>query len=69
MALFIPFATDRATFFAGITSLIIAILIAFFEIFGISSLWIMTLSLLGGVIVGIVISYIDNKLTIKKLDL
>ncbi|WP_332456234.1 sodium:solute symporter family transporter [Petrimonas sp.] len=33
MALFIPFATDRATFFAGITSLIIAILIAFFEIF------------------------------------
>lgn len=69
LALFIPFATDRATFFAGITSLIIAILIAFFEIFGISSLWIMTLSLLGGIIVGIMISYIDNKLTIKKLGL
>ncbi len=69
MALFIPFATDKATSLAGITSLIIAILIAFFEIFGISSLWIMTLSLLGGIIVGTMISYIDNKRTIKRSDL
>ena len=65
MALFIPFATDRATVLAGIISLMIAVSISFFGIFGISSLWIMTLSLVGGIIFGILISYIENKITIK----
>ena len=66
MALFVPFATDRATALAGIFSLIIAVFIAFFEIFGISSLWIMTLSLLGGVMFGVVFSYIEVKITSKN---
>lgn len=69
MALFVPFATDRATTLAGIFSLIIAILIAFFELFGISSLWIMTLSLLGGTTFGVVFSYIELKITSKKENL
>ena len=69
MALFVPFATDRATTLAGIFSLIIAILIAFFELFGISSLWIMTLSLLGGITFGVVFSYIELKITSKKENL
>lgn len=68
MVLFIPFATDRATVLAGVISLMIAIAISFFEIFDISSLWIMTLSLIGGIITGIVISYI-GKMTIKKINL
>lgn len=63
MALFIPFATDKATTLAGIVSLIIAILISFFGIFGISSLWIMTLSLLVGSTVGVVLSYVESKVT------
>ncbi|MDD3967310.1 MAG: sodium/solute symporter [Proteiniphilum sp.] len=66
MAMFIPFATDRATFVAGISSLVIAALIAFLEIFGISTLWIMTLSLLGGVIIGILLSYLDTKIFKQK---
>lgn len=66
MALFVPFATDRATALAGLFSLIIAIFIAFFEMFGISSLWIMTLSLLGGIILGVLFSYMEVKISIKK---
>lgn len=61
MALFVPFATDRSTVWAGVSSLVIAILIAFFEIFGISSLWITPLSLLWGTIVGILLGYLDKK--------
>lgn len=63
MALFIPFATDRATTLAGIVSLLVAILISFFGIFGISSLWIMTLSLLVGSTVGVLFSYVESKVT------
>jgi len=66
MALFVPYATDRSSIFAGIFSLIIAILIAFFNLFGISSLWVTTFSLVGGIILGISLSYLTNKWTIKR---
>jgi SSS family solute:Na+ symporter len=61
MALFIPFATTRATFLAGLVSIFIAVGIAFFEIFGITVLWIMPISLVSGIFVGIILSYLDRK--------
>lgn len=60
MALFIPFATTRATFFAGLASIFIAIAIAFYEIFGITVLWIMPVSLICGIFIGILLSYFDR---------
>lgn len=69
LALFVPFSTDKSTTIAGILSLVIAILIAFFEIFGISSLWIMTLSLVGGILIGVILSSIENKINNKKASI
>lgn len=63
MAFFVPKATDRSTVFSGIISLLIAILIAFFELFGISSLWVITFSLIGGVLSGVIINYVEHKWT------
>lgn len=59
MALYVPFATERGTFIAGLSSIIFAIAIAFFEIMGIKSLWIMTASLIFGIVMGVVASRID----------
>lgn len=56
MALFIPGATDRGTFFAGIFSLIVAILIAFYGLFSLSVLMIMPVALIAGILAGIVLS-------------
>ena len=67
MALFIPFATNRATIIAGILSLVTAILIAFFEIFNIKVLWVMPAALIVGIIVGVSLSYIENRLLTKNL--
>jgi hypothetical protein len=66
MALFVPYATDRSSVLAGVFSLAIAILIAFFELFGISSLWVTTFSLVGGITLGVLLSFIDNLLIIKR---
>lgn len=66
MALFVPYATDRSSVLAGVFSLAIAILIAFFELFGISSLWVTTFSLVGGITLGVLLSFIDNRLIIKR---
>lgn len=60
MALFVPFATERATFVAGIFSIGIAVAIAFWAVGGITVLWIMPLSLAGGIIAGVILSYLDN---------
>ncbi|MCO5237991.1 MAG: sodium/solute symporter [Chitinophagaceae bacterium] len=62
MALFVPFATGRATFWAGIISVAIAIAVAFWGVFGITVLWIMPVSLAAGIIAGIVLSYADRLL-------
>ena len=62
MALFIPFATNRATIIAGLLSLLTAILIAFFELFGIKVLWIMPMALVVGISVGVILSFIEVKL-------
>ncbi len=66
MALFVPFATGRATFLAGIFSVAIAIAVAFWNIFGITVLWIMPVSLLTGVVAGVILSYADRLLFCSK---
>ncbi|MEL7588815.1 MAG: hypothetical protein AAGU19_19035 [Prolixibacteraceae bacterium] len=65
MALFIPFATLNATLAAGVVSTVVAILIAFFEIFGLKVLWIGPVSFAAGISVGIFFSFIETKLNIK----
>lgn len=62
MALFVPFATNRATIVGGIVSLITAILIAFFNIFGITVTWIMPCALVVGIAVSTLGSWIERKL-------
>lgn len=67
MALFIPFATNRGTVVGGIFSLLVAILIAFFEIFNIKVLWIMPAALIAGIVVATLFSYVESQLlTLKK---
>lgn len=61
MALFIPFSTDRGAMAGGVISLIVAVMIAFFEIFGVKSLWIMPASLITGITSGIVLSFVETK--------
>lgn len=62
MALFVPFATGRATFWAGIISVAVAIAVAFWGAFGITVLWIMPASLVTGIVAGVVLSYADRLL-------
>ncbi len=50
MALFVPGSTDRGTFFGGLFSLLVAILIAFFGLFNLSVLTIMPVSLVAGIL-------------------
>lgn len=69
MALFIPFATNRATVIAGLLSLVTAILIAFFEIFNIKVLWIMPAALIVGIVTGILLSYLETYLLTKIRNL
>lgn len=61
MALFIPFATARGTFIGGIASTLIAVAIAFFGFLGIEIFFIIIISLLTGIIVGVIFSYLDHK--------
>jgi SSS family solute:Na+ symporter len=56
----VSFATERGTFLGGIISIVVAISIAFFELFGISVLWIMPSSLIAGVAGGILFSLLDR---------
>lgn len=66
MALFVPYATDRISVLAGVFSLAIAVLVAFFELFGISSLWVTTFSLICGILVGVLLSYIKKLISSKN---
>lgn len=61
MALFVPFATARGTFIAGVASTLIAIAIAFFGFMGIEVFFIIIVSLFTGIVAGVVCSYIDHK--------
>lgn len=59
MALFVPFATERATFLGGLIAIGVAVAIAFWGIFGITVLWIMPASLTVGIISAVILSYLD----------
>ena len=66
MALFIPFSTERGTLIAGLSSVFFAMGIAYFEFMGIKSLWIMTASLIFGIVVGVIASYVEVLLLRKR---
>lgn len=61
MALLVPFARQKATMIAGLVSAVIAILIAFFEAFGLGMLWIMPVSFVAGIASGILLSLFETK--------
>lgn len=60
MTFFIPFATEKGTFWGSIIAIIFAIAVAFFQLLGITVLWIMPLSLLVGILSAVIFSLIDN---------
>lgn len=66
MALFVPFATARGTFWGGIIAIAVAIAIAFWGVLGITVLWIMPMSLVTGILSALVLSYLDTVLIKKK---
>ena len=59
MALFVPFSTIKGTFIAGLSSIIFAMSIAFGEFMGIKTLWIMPASLIFGIVVGVIASFVE----------
>lgn len=66
LALFVPFATNRGTVAAGLLSLLAAVLIAFFGIFGISVLWIMPCALIVGIVSGVLFGYVETRWQSRK---
>lgn len=62
LALFVPFATSRGTFIGGIASVVIAVAIAFFDFLGLNIYFITITSLVVGVVIGVLCSFIDNKI-------
>ena len=60
MAMYVPFATEKGTFIAGIASILFAMAVAFSEFMGIKSLWIMPASLIAGVLSGMAVSGLDH---------
>src|SRR5690606_30215123 len=60
MALFIPGATERGTFWGGLFSLLIAVWTAFFGLFDLSVLTIMPFSFIAGIIMSGVLSGLDR---------
>lgn len=67
-ALFIPFATQTATIIGGMLSVVTAIAIAFFEIFGLQVLWIMPVAFIVGIFTACIISAFE-KFVFKNLNL
>jgi len=62
MALFVPFATARGTFWGGIGSVVVAVAVAFYKVMGIEVLFIMPVSLFVGVLLGVILSWIDHRI-------
>jgi len=62
MALFVSFATERGTFWGGIFSIVAAVAVAFYEVLGITVLWIMSTSLVAGIIAAVLLSLLDRQL-------
>jgi SSS family solute:Na+ symporter len=64
MALFVPFSTTIGTISGGVVSILVACGIAFFGLLGITVFWILPMSLLVGVVAGVLVSYIETKIII-----
>ena len=60
MALFVPWATSRGTVAGGLFAMLVAVLIAFVGIFGITALWIMPVALVSGVLSSMLFSLLDR---------
>lgn len=60
MALFVPFATERGTFWGGIIAVVVAVAIAFWGVFGITVLWIMPTALVSGIGSAVILSYLQS---------
>ena len=60
MALFVPWATSRGTVAGGLFAMLVAVLIAFVGIFGITALWIMPVALVSGVLSSMLFSLLNR---------
>ncbi|WP_283637687.1 sodium:solute symporter family transporter, partial [Alistipes indistinctus] len=60
MARFVPWATSRGTVAGGLFAMLVAVLIAFVGIFGITALWIMPVALVSGVLSSMLFSLLDR---------
>lgn len=66
MALFVPFATVRGTLFAGFAAIAAAIGVAYFQLFGITVLWILPVSLIVGIICGVSFSFFHHRISLNR---
>lgn len=62
LALFIPFSTAAGAIAGGMVSIVTACGIAFFGIGGISVFWILPMSLVVGVVAGVIVSFVETKI-------
>jgi len=60
MALFVPGATETGTFWGGLFSLLIAVLIAFFDFLNLGVLMILPVSLVSGIIMSTLLSFLSR---------
>lgn len=65
-ALFIPTATENGAFVGGIIAVLTAIAIAYWEVFGITVLWIAPVSFVMGITTSTVASYMERLFLIKN---
>jgi solute:Na+ symporter, SSS family len=61
LALFVPFATSAGALSGGMVSILSAFGIAFFGLMGISVFWILPMSLLVGIVTGVLVSFFESK--------
>lgn len=66
MALFVPFSTVRGTLFAGFAAIAAAIGVAYFQVFGITVLWILPVSLTVGIICGVSFSFFHHRISLNR---
>jgi SSS family solute:Na+ symporter len=62
MALFVPFASTTGAISGGVISILTACGIAFFGVLGITVFWILPMSLVVGIVAGVLVSYIETKI-------
>jgi len=60
LALFVPIATEWGTVIGGLTAICIAVAVAYFQVFGITVLWISPTALGAGILMGIIASIIER---------